>query len=150
MKKLNNKGFTLIELLAVIVVLAIVMVISLTSVLGNTANATANAFKTSASTAAEWFEKQYGLCIANDEALDPSYKSAYSTKCDGDNVTINANLLKAAGLNATDYDATNSKVSIGTNGRACVKLVATSGGKFGKVPDATDADATPAKSSICP
>ena len=151
MKKLNKKGFTLIELLAVIVVLAIVLVLTIPAVLGSVSDARKQAFAASANSAADWFEKQYAYCSVGDAtlsggAIDSEYlkitKGWDATSSTTNDCTVNEDtaigetLLKAAGLNATDYSASSSTVEISENGRACVTLVAADDGKFAGQDDA--------------
>ena len=141
MKKMNRKGFTLIELLAVIVVLAIILVITIPTVLNMVGNTRSDAFGASANAAAEWFEKQAALVDAGLDGANTDFKTWYSTNKDKTTgVALNANLLKAAGLNDTDYSTTSTLYF--ENGRACVTLVPGSEGKFSSV-SSTDSSGCP-------
>ena len=138
MKKLNNKGFTLIELLAVIVILAIIMVVTIPTVLSSLGTARQNTFQTSANTVADWVEKEYSMAmIQSADKLFTDVCTPTSEYCkteikigtlpnatdtpSGNGITDTTwvTLLKAAGVDPTNYSSASIQV---TNGRACVKL----------------------------
>lgn len=136
MKKMNRKGFTLIELLAVIIVLAIILVITVPTILNTLGDTRKDAFEASANSVADWFEKNYSLASFDAEKANSAYRSWLTTNSLDTDDTITkvaiGDAIVAAGLNGTDINATSSTVTIKTNGRACVKLVASSteGTKF--------------------
>ncbi|MBE6153746.1 MAG: prepilin-type N-terminal cleavage/methylation domain-containing protein [Firmicutes bacterium] len=135
MKKMNRKGFTLIELLAVIVVLAIILVITVPTILNTLGDTRKDAFEAGANSVADWFEKNYSLAQLDSTKSNSVYNTwaGLDTTATTDDVTVDtetnltANVIVAAGLNATDVNATSSTVKIKKNGRACVKLVAGTG-----------------------
>lgn len=140
MKRLNNKGFTLIELLAVIVILAIVVAITIPSVLSSINGAKTKAYKTSLNTIADWLEREFQMVQAGDTSIAPvdsnfsSYCTSTPTSTGTVTCTYNAGLIKAAGGKASNYsfDSSSDKIYIdASNGRACVKLTASTGGDYG-------------------
>jgi len=141
MKKLNRKGFTLIELLAIIVILAIIMVVTIPTVLGSLGSARQDTFNSSANSVAEWFEKQYGLCILDSSKADAAFTGVCGANCkDCDTAAKDiASALKAAGVKPGNYSSTTNDNTVKfTGGRACVKLTKnSSGGDFKDVTTAT-------------
>lgn len=119
MKNINKNGFTLIELLAVIVVLAIILVITIPTVLGSLSNARKEAFDASANSAAKWYETQYAYCKIGDISAFDKDNYPGNVDCTISDAVLDGIYLKATGLNGNDYDA---KVSVYSNGRACVEL----------------------------
>lgn len=161
MKKLNNKGFTLIELLAVIVILAIVVAITIPAVLSSINSARTSAFETTAKTVADWAEREYQAYLVNKESIqkvDQSFKDACAgLNLDGSGGTCGGltdtgkrdKFLTAAGVDPKNYS--NVSVVIKDNGRACVKLYASSTGDY-KNESGNNDDGTPkyVQSPGCP
>ncbi len=119
MKRLNRKGFTLVELLAVIVILAIVVGITLMTVLPTLKKSRQEAFKLTAQTAADYYEKQYQLYMIGEVTnFAPSGTVAF----------------EAAGLKSGNYDQTdpnnNTYVIDPNTGRACVTLTRSTEGDY--------------------
>ena len=112
MKKLNRKGFTLVELLAVIVILAIVVGITLVTVLPTLKNSRQQAFEVTPQTAADYLEKQYQMSLIGTVGFTIPITAT----------AITAQQLKDAGLKPENY--VYGTWFIQTNGRACVKLYA--------------------------
>ncbi len=141
MKKLNRKGFTLVELLAVIIILAIVVGITIPAVLTTTSNAKKKAFATAATSAADWFDRQYqvaktGIGVGADAAatLDSNFTTLCGetgTLCEsGSKELKNAtSLISAVGLKADALTAMSVYIDPET-GRSCVKLTAVAGGDY--------------------
>ena len=140
MKKLNRKGFTLVELLAVIIILAIVVGITIPAVLTTISNTRNKAAQSAVDSVADWIDRQYQASLVGDSDV-AKVDAIWTSKCTDTTTTgrigctIDASLLNAAGVKATNF-------SIGTEGdtiyidlstgRSCVKLTTNSDGDYNK------------------
>ena len=163
MKKLNRKGFTLIELLAIIVILAIIMVVTIPTVLSSMGDARETTFQNSANTIADWIEKEYTMAqIGNADKAFTDVCGVNGSVCVGTAKTIGTDavgaqttraaitdpgftaLLKASGVAEKNYSYVSILI---TNGRACIKLNAATGGDFDSL--AKDASKYTKSSTAC-
>lgn len=147
--KLNKKGFTLIELLAVIVILAIVMTVTIPTVLSSMNNARKNQLQNAADTVGSWINEQYvlydvvgGLTGSNSD-VDSYFKTwIASASTNGTKVTLTDELLKAAGLNGGQTNATGTAEYLSSYKKWCIRLTAVDGGSYNGAGTAT--------TDICP
>ena len=151
MKKLNREGFTLIELLAIIVILAIIMVVTIPTVLSSLGSARRDTFDTSANTAADFIEKEYVAYKLNpsDTTLNSTLGTNLYSKTAGTSYEVTDNTVRGAmGLKGSNYSLV--KVTIYSNGRACVKLTPnTSAGDFKSLGSSAVACSSACKSTDC-
>lgn len=131
----NKKGFTLIELLAVIVILAVVLVVTIPTVLSSMGSAKEQTFTNTVNSVTEWFEKEYQASLIDtaDKEFNDFVNSStlvVGTKA----VPLTDEIAATAGINkVSNFDIANSKVLIKTNGRVCIKLIASNNGDFSSV-----------------
>ena len=138
MKKLNKKGFTLIELLAVIVILAVVMVVTIPSVINSMNSARSGQLQNAADTVSKWLTDNYELASLTGDlggAPDQAYTTYMSGKSWSNILTLDANVLAAAGVSEPNKNIDNSNNVYKAKARLvgnkiCVTLMAKQGGSF--------------------